>query len=83
MLSREERWLCERYTETLMMQPIPGGVVARPLIAHHNTLDIGFYRRIAPERLRHAGWLTMACFHQALWGLLPWLEQSLWPEQWP
>jgi lysyl-tRNA synthetase class 2 len=32
-----------------MMQPIPGGAVARPFITHHNTLDIDLYLRIAPE----------------------------------
>src|SRR5438876_10407131 len=32
-----------------MMQPIPGGAVARPFITHHNTLDMDLYLRIAPE----------------------------------
>ena len=32
-----------------MMQPIPGGAVARPFITHHNALDIDLYLRIAPE----------------------------------
>jgi len=35
--------------ETPMMQPIPGGAVARPFITHHNALDMDFYLRIAPE----------------------------------
>ncbi len=35
--------------ETPMMQPIPGGAVARPFVTHHNTLDIDLYLRIAPE----------------------------------
>jgi lysyl-tRNA synthetase class 2 len=35
--------------ETPMMQPVPGGAVARPFITHHNTLDIDLYLRIAPE----------------------------------
>ncbi len=35
--------------ETPMMQPIPGGAVARPFVTHHNALDINMYLRIAPE----------------------------------
>ena len=35
--------------ETPMMQPIPGGAVARPFVTHHNTLDMDLYLRIAPE----------------------------------
>ncbi len=35
--------------ETPMMQPIPGGAIARPFITHHNALDIPLYLRIAPE----------------------------------
>ncbi|HEY6350065.1 MAG TPA: lysine--tRNA ligase [Candidatus Angelobacter sp.] len=35
--------------ETPMMQPIPGGAVARPFITHHNTLNVDLYLRIAPE----------------------------------
>ncbi|MBT8145009.1 MAG: lysine--tRNA ligase [Gammaproteobacteria bacterium] len=35
--------------ETPMMQPIPGGAIARPFITHHNTLDMQLYLRIAPE----------------------------------
>jgi lysyl-tRNA synthetase class 2 len=35
--------------ETPMMQPIPGGAVARPFITHHNALKRDFYLRIAPE----------------------------------
>ncbi len=35
--------------ETPMMQPIPGGAVARPFITHHNVLDMELYLRIAPE----------------------------------
>ena len=35
--------------ETPMMQPIPGGAVARPFVTHHNALDVGMYLRIAPE----------------------------------
>jgi lysyl-tRNA synthetase, class II len=41
----------ERYleVETPMMQPIPGGAVARPFRTHHNALDMDLYLRIAPE----------------------------------
>ena len=35
--------------ETPMMQPIPGGALARPFVTHHNTLDMQLFLRIAPE----------------------------------
>ena len=35
--------------ETPMLQPIPGGAVARPFTTHHNALDVDFYLRVAPE----------------------------------
>src|SRR5882724_7653718 len=35
--------------ETPMMQPIPGGAIARPFATHHNALDMDLYLRIAPE----------------------------------
>ena len=35
--------------ETPMMQPIPGGAVARPFVTHHNALDTTLYLRVAPE----------------------------------
>jgi len=35
--------------ETPMMQPIPGGALARPFVTHHNALDMQLYLRIAPE----------------------------------
>jgi lysyl-tRNA synthetase, class II len=35
--------------ETPMMQPIPGGAVARPFVTHHNALDVDMYLRVAPE----------------------------------
>jgi lysyl-tRNA synthetase class 2 len=35
--------------ETPMMQPIPGGAVARPFVTHHNALKRDLYLRIAPE----------------------------------
>ena len=35
--------------ETPMLQPIPGGAVARPFVTHHNALGQDMYLRIAPE----------------------------------
>ncbi len=35
--------------ETPMMQPQPGGAVARPFRTHHHALDLDLYLRIAPE----------------------------------
>ena len=35
--------------ETPMMQPIPGGAIARPFVTRHNALDQDMYLRIAPE----------------------------------
>ncbi|HLX79192.1 MAG TPA: lysine--tRNA ligase [Burkholderiales bacterium] len=35
--------------ETPMMQPIPGGAVARPFKTHHHALDMDMYLRVAPE----------------------------------
>ncbi len=43
----DERGFLE--VETPMMQPIPGGAVARPFVTHHNALDMDLYLRIAPE----------------------------------
>jgi len=43
----EERGYLE--VETPMMQPIPGGALARPFVTHHNALDLELYLRIAPE----------------------------------
>jgi len=35
--------------ETPILQPIPGGALARPFITRHNALNEDFYLRIAPE----------------------------------
>lgn len=35
--------------ETPILQPIPGGALARPFKTHHNALDMDLYLRIAPE----------------------------------
>src|SRR5439155_13163263 len=35
--------------ETPMLQPTPGGAIARPFVTHMNALDIDLYLRIAPE----------------------------------
>jgi lysyl-tRNA synthetase class 2 len=35
--------------ETPILQPTPGGALARPFVTHHNTLDVDLYMRIALE----------------------------------
>src|SRR5919197_379426 len=35
--------------ETPMMQPIPGGAIARPFTTNHNALGMDLYLRVAPE----------------------------------
>ncbi|MBI3931919.1 MAG: lysine--tRNA ligase [Acidobacteria bacterium] len=52
MVSEMRRFLDVRgyvEVETPMMQPIPGGALARPFKTHHNALGIDLYLRIAPE----------------------------------
>ncbi|MEX2241699.1 MAG: lysine--tRNA ligase [Burkholderiales bacterium] len=49
--SLRDTLIAEHYleVETPMMQPIPGGAVARPFRTHHNALDMDLYLRVAPE----------------------------------
>jgi lysyl-tRNA synthetase class 2 len=35
--------------ETPILQPLPGGALARPFITHHQALNCDFYLRVAPE----------------------------------
>lgn len=52
LIEHMRQFLCARgflEVETPMMQPIPGGAIARPFITHHNTLNMDLYLRIAPE----------------------------------
>jgi lysyl-tRNA synthetase class 2 len=35
--------------ETPILQPIPGGALARPFVTHHNALDTDLYLRVATE----------------------------------
>jgi lysyl-tRNA synthetase, class II len=43
----DERGFVE--VETPVLQPVPGGGLARPFVTHHEALDIPLYMRIAPE----------------------------------
>jgi lysyl-tRNA synthetase class 2 len=43
----EDRGFVE--VETPILQPLPGGALARPFTTHHNALDTDLYLRIAPE----------------------------------
>ncbi len=52
LTSYVRRWLEDRgfvEVETPVLQPLPGGALARPFVTHHNALDIPLYLRIAPE----------------------------------
>lgn len=45
-------WLEDRgfiEVETPMLQPVPGGALAKPFVTHHEVLDMDMYLRIAPE----------------------------------
>jgi lysyl-tRNA synthetase class 2 len=46
-LAFERRGFVE--VETPMLQPQPGGALARPFVTHHNALDLDMYLRVAPE----------------------------------
>jgi lysyl-tRNA synthetase class 2 len=52
MISETRKFFDQRgylEVETPMMQPIPGGALARPFKTYHNALGIDLYLRIAPE----------------------------------
>ncbi len=52
MISDIRKYFDERgyiEVETPMMQPVPGGAIARPFKTFHNALGIDLYLRIAPE----------------------------------
>ena len=52
MVQEIRRFLDERgyiEVETPMMQPVPGGALARPFKTHHNALGMDLFLRIAPE----------------------------------
>lgn len=52
LVSSMRRYLEDRgfvEVETPILQPLPGGALARPFVTHHNALDADLYLRIAPE----------------------------------
>jgi lysyl-tRNA synthetase class 2 len=52
VISFIRRWLEDRgfaEVETPVLQPLPGGALAKPFMTHHNALDMPLYLRIAPE----------------------------------
>jgi lysyl-tRNA synthetase class 2 len=52
LLSAMRRYLEDRgfiEVETPVLQPLPGGALARPFVTHHNALGVDLYLRIAPE----------------------------------
>jgi len=52
LVSAMRRYLEDRgfvEVETPILQPLPGGALARPFVTHHNALDADLYLRIAPE----------------------------------
>ena len=52
MVSLMRRWLEDQRfmeVETPLLQPIPGGALAKPFVTHHHALDLDLYLRIAPE----------------------------------
>lgn len=52
LLSAMRRYLEDRgfvEVETPILQPLPGGALARPFVTHHNALGVDLFLRIAPE----------------------------------